>query len=168
MKRSRNPRPPPAVVLFVDDASLLLSGFARSLTSAPYQIWWADSDAKALSILETQDVDVIVSDECMPGGSGTRLLEFVRVRFDRVTMILLTERMQKGEVARTRETLGLYRALTKPITASALGRTIEGALAMRRLLAHPRPSLRRQREHDLIRVAEVADDLLNRQRQQPH
>ncbi len=65
-------------VLFVDDEPALLDGVKINLRKEPYQIVTCTSGSAALELLAEQPVDVIVSDERMPGMSGSELLAQVR------------------------------------------------------------------------------------------
>ena len=64
-------------VLLVDDDANILHGLARVLRHQPYQLFTARSGDEAMAILRTRSIDVIVSDEQMPGISGSDLLAWV-------------------------------------------------------------------------------------------
>ncbi len=56
----------------------------------PYQLYTARSADEAIHTLETRNVDIIVTDEKMPGMSGTDLLARVAKDYPQVMRILLT------------------------------------------------------------------------------
>ncbi len=122
------------VVLFVDDERNALESYARVLRGEPYSIVLASSGEKALEILEQRNVDLLISDQEMPGMKGTRLLAAVRDSYPGVTRILLTgtgsldvalAAINEGEV---------FRFLTKPVDARHLAATIRKALALHNVL----------------------------------
>jgi len=77
------------VVLFVVDEPAVTAALKRVLRRQPWRVLEASSGEEALAILASEDVAVIVSDEQMPGMSGSELLARVRrVRPDTVRMIL--------------------------------------------------------------------------------
>lgn len=80
----------------------------------------ADGDS-ALQALETQDPDVLVLDLGLPGIDGFEVLRRVRDRPAprEIPALVLTGRMQTGDVARARE-LGANDYLTKPFQAEQL------------------------------------------------
>ena len=78
-----------ARVLFVDDEPRVLTTM-RILFRSHYEVFLAESGAKALELLKTQPVDVIVSDQRMPGMTGIELLRAARELNPNAMRILLT------------------------------------------------------------------------------
>jgi CheY-like chemotaxis protein len=79
-----------ATVLFVDDEPNVTDGLKRALRREPYEFLTATSGAAALKILEGQYVDVVVSDEQMPGMSGSVFLSTVRKQFPHTIRMILS------------------------------------------------------------------------------
>ena len=67
-----------ATVLFVDDEPKVTEALKRALRREPYEFLTATSGTAALKILEDQYVDVVISDEQMPGMAGSVFLSMVR------------------------------------------------------------------------------------------
>jgi DNA-binding NtrC family response regulator len=67
-------------VLLVDDDLALLEALRRALRREPYAIRVAYRAEAAFHVLAHHPVDVVVSDEKMPGLSGTEFLSKVRSR----------------------------------------------------------------------------------------
>jgi CheY-like chemotaxis protein len=65
-------------LLLVDDEPNLTSALVRSLDRTQFQIFTADSAQQGLMILAGNDIDVVVSDERMPGMTGSQFLSEVR------------------------------------------------------------------------------------------
>jgi len=79
-----------SVVLFVDDEPSFTDSLKRILRKEPYEILSAGSADEALMILDGQVVDVVVSDEKMPGMSGSEFLSIVSKRYPETIRIMLT------------------------------------------------------------------------------
>jgi response regulator RpfG family c-di-GMP phosphodiesterase len=102
-----------AKLLIVDDDSGILSALRRSLRREGWKILLADSPGKALRILEQGPVDLVLSDQKMPGMTGTDLLAEVARRSPNTTRILITgwaEAVSKREVAE----IGIKALIPKP------------------------------------------------------
>jgi two-component system probable response regulator PhcQ len=65
-------------LLLVDDEPNLTSALVRSLDRQQFEIFTADSAQQGLMILAGNDIDVVVSDERMPGMTGSQFLSEVR------------------------------------------------------------------------------------------
>ncbi|MDO8931627.1 MAG: EAL domain-containing protein, partial [Rhodocyclaceae bacterium] len=101
-------------LLVVDDEENVLHAVQRLLHGEGYRVLTAASGDEALDLLGKHDVGVILSDQRMPGMSGTELLRRVRTMHPDIVRIILsgysevttiTEAINKGEV---------YKYVTKP------------------------------------------------------
>lgn len=101
------------VVLLVDDEVNILSALRRTLRREGYEILTARSAAEALAVLQQRPVDLIVSDQKMPGMSGLDLLREVASRFSGVRRVLLTGWPEEIPDAELRP-IGLSALLPKP------------------------------------------------------
>ena len=78
-------------VLFVDDDPLVRDMIGRYLSmDERYEILVADSGNRALEILETSKVDLVLSDINMPGIKGFDLLKIVKQKYPNVKRVLIT------------------------------------------------------------------------------
>ena len=103
----------PPTVLFVDDEARILSALQRSLRREGYRILTAQTPAAALRLIDEETVDVIVSDQKMPGMSGLALLAEVVRRRPSARRLLITgwpEEIPPEQV----EALGIRAVLSKP------------------------------------------------------
>ncbi|AQV01069.1 MULTISPECIES: response regulator [Desulfococcus] len=65
-------------VLFVDDDENVLNGYKHALFRSPWKIHTASSARKALEILSTESISLIVTDIKMPEMHGFELIEEIR------------------------------------------------------------------------------------------
>ncbi|MBP7204536.1 MAG: EAL domain-containing protein [Propionivibrio sp.] len=98
-----------STILLVDDEASILSSLRRVLRGENYRILTANSGAEALKLLALHPVGVVLSDQRMPGMSGSELLAQVRAMYPKtVRMVLsgytgldsLTEAINRGEISR--------------------------------------------------------------------
>jgi response regulator RpfG family c-di-GMP phosphodiesterase len=114
------------VVLLVDDEPRILSALKRTLRREPYELLSAESCAEALRLIESQPVDVVLSDHKMPGMTGLQLLERVAVRRPEATRLLITgwtESIPEAEI----RAVGVRAVISKPWEDSALKETLRQA-----------------------------------------
>ena len=79
------------VVLAVDDDAFVRKALHRWLLSRGYTVFVAASGAEALELLEQHPaIQLLISDNDMPGMTGLELLKEVRRRFPKVFRIMLT------------------------------------------------------------------------------
>jgi DNA-binding NtrC family response regulator len=101
-------------ILLVDDSPQILKALERCLKNKGYEIFAAESGRVALEILETEKIDLIITDENMPGLSGTDLLSVVKRVHPGIIRIMLTG-LTDVEIVKNAVNRGeLYRFFTKP------------------------------------------------------
>jgi DNA-binding NtrC family response regulator len=101
-------------LLLVDDEPYVLESLRRLLADEPYDIHTACGAEEGLALCTEHPMGVVVSDERMPGMSGTEFLSIVRERFPGVVRILLTGHASVESAMRAVNDGGIYRFLTKP------------------------------------------------------
>lgn len=101
------------VVLLVDDEAHILSALRRALRREGYELLAATSAAEALELLEERRVDLVLSDQKMPGTSGLELLRRVSERYPDVARLLITGWPEEVP-ATERAALGIRALLPKP------------------------------------------------------
>ena len=78
-------------VLAVDDDRLVLMGTVGMLEDLGHAAIEATSGEAALAVLHSgEDVDVLVTDQAMPGMTGTELIRAARARWPKLPVILAT------------------------------------------------------------------------------
>jgi len=101
-------------ILIVDDEPNVIAALTRSLADEGYEIHGAAGAAEALRVLERTPVQVMITDEQMPGMSGTELLALVRQRYPQIIRIMLTGRASIEDAMRAVNQGEIYRFFTKP------------------------------------------------------
>ncbi len=114
-------------VLLVDDDEAALA-LAAALEGSPYEVLTARSAEEALGVLEREDVQVVVSDEWMPGMRGVELLAHIAREYPYIVRILLTGDPQLDAAVRAINEGEIFRFLTKPCPPGTLDAVIREAL----------------------------------------
>ena len=105
---------PQRTLLLVDDEVNIISAVKRLLRSDGYRILTANSGQEALQVLEQNDVDVIVSDQRMPGMTGTELLHVVKNLYPDTMRMVLSGYTELQSVTDAVNEGAIYKFLTKP------------------------------------------------------
>ncbi|WP_374471171.1 response regulator transcription factor [Phenylobacterium sp.] len=114
-------------VLIVDDSKLarIVVGKAVAALQPDWTRLEAGNADEALSLLETQSVDVVILDFNMPGRNGLELAEELRARHPAMPIALATANVQDEVIARARAAGATF--VPKPITEEGLRGFISGA-----------------------------------------
>jgi putative nucleotidyltransferase with HDIG domain len=115
-------------VLFVDDEVNILKAIARTFRQESVRVYTASSALEALALLEAEPIQVVVSDQRMPGVPGVKLLGQVRERFPEVVRIMLTGHSEIDAAVEAINHGQIYRLLTKPWDDQELRATVRQAL----------------------------------------
>ncbi len=118
-------------ILLVDDEPEAIEAIQRSLRREPYELLAAHSGQAALDILSAQNVDVLVSDEVMPGMSGAELMAQVRRQYPDIIRIMLTGQASVESAMNAIYDSWVFQYLHKPVAAADLASTIHNALLMK-------------------------------------
>ncbi|MET7013708.1 response regulator c-di-GMP phosphodiesterase, NosR family [Uliginosibacterium flavum] len=118
------------VILLVDDEPNVLSSLRRLLRPAGYTVLTANSGAEALTLLEAEAVDLIVSDMRMPGMTGAELLAQARERWPATLRLLLTGYAEVSSAISAINEGGIYRYISKPWDDEELLKTLHQALEL--------------------------------------
>lgn len=122
-------------VLFVDDDPLILAGLKRTLRHVDWEMEFVNSGHEALSTLEQQPFDAVVTDMRMPEMDGAELLTLVKERHPRMTRVILSGQSPQEAVLRV---LGpAHQFLSKPCIPQNLIDAVVESLALRERLANP-------------------------------
>ena len=116
-KRMSVPVPPSAdqrTLLLVDDEPGIRAALTRMLRGDGYQILTASNGAEGLEILAVNPVQVIISDQRMPGMSGTEFLNIVKELYPDTVRIILSGYTDIEVVTESVNRGAVFKFLTKP------------------------------------------------------
>lgn len=151
-----------ATILLVDDEPQVTEALKRALRREPYTFLTAISADEAQGLLERQHVDVVISDEQMPGVSGSQFLSSVRKQFPHTIRMILSGQASLEAAVRAINEGEVYRFFLKPCNATDLMFTVQQALAHKRLEEQSRKLLREYQRQaaTLARVEHSSPGLL--------
>ncbi|HJU40186.1 MAG TPA: EAL domain-containing protein [Tahibacter sp.] len=101
-------------LLLVDDEENVLRALGRALRRDGYRIYPASSAEQGFDILATNPVQVILSDQRMPGMSGTDFLSKVKEMYPDTVRMVLSGHIDVATVTDAINRGAIYKFLTKP------------------------------------------------------
>ncbi|MCG8588064.1 MAG: EAL domain-containing protein, partial [Proteobacteria bacterium] len=110
-----------------------------ALRRQPYEILTANSGSAALGLLRKRPVDLVVSDERMPGMSGSELLTHVAREFPDTIRIILSGQASLESAIRAINDARIFRFLTKPCSPEDLTECLQAALAAKKRHTETQP-----------------------------
>jgi len=119
-------------VLLVDDEVLSLQTMERILDEQ-FDVRTATGAAEAEAVLAEDWVQVVVSDQRMPGTTGVELLAAVRERWPDVVRIIISGYTDAEDIIEAINRAGIYQYITKPWHPDNLLLTIGNACRLYRL-----------------------------------
>ncbi|MFI4941212.1 MAG: HD domain-containing phosphohydrolase [Burkholderiales bacterium] len=105
---------PAARILCVDDEQNILSSLRRLFRAHGYQVLLAEGGAAGLKVLETEPVDLVISDMRMPEMDGAHFLEQVRNRWPDTVRLMLTGQSDIQSILEAINRGEIHRYITKP------------------------------------------------------
>ncbi|HET9552179.1 MAG TPA: response regulator [Anaeromyxobacteraceae bacterium] len=116
-------------ILFVDDEPEVLSLLRKTFTEADgYVTLTASGGEEAVAILEARPIDLLVTDQRMPGITGIELAARARALRPDLTVILLTAYTDPRDLLDAINKGGVYRYLVKPWDTADLRLAVSQAL----------------------------------------
>jgi len=107
-------------VLFVDDDSYILESLRDVLHREPYTVLTATSGIAALDVLAANRVDIVISDERMPGMQGSELLAEIYRLYPHTVRIVLTGQASVKAMINAINEGQIFKFLTKPYAPTDL------------------------------------------------
>ena len=114
-------------ILIVDDEPNLLTLMDRTLTEEGYQVTKAGKSGEALTSMENETFDVVITDLAMPDIDRIELMQRVRKIYPELPIIIMTG---VGTIERAVEAMkkGAYDFITKPFELEKIRSSIKRAL----------------------------------------
>ena len=125
-------------ILIAEDDVLLADGLTRALLQSGYIVDWTNNGTQADSWLADQSYDLAILDLGLPGLEGCEILQRLRNRKQRLSVLILSARDALDERVRLLD-LGADDYLVKPVTLSELEARIRALI--RRGRSAPEPIL---------------------------
>ena len=102
-----------ATVLIVDDETRVLDSL-EALLAMDYRVLRADRPEAALDLLGREEVALVISDQRMPGMSGTELLSRCREVAPETVRVLLTAFTDADALMQSINAANIYHFILKP------------------------------------------------------
>ena len=118
------------VIMFIDDEQRVLKSM-RAMFRRDYEVLLANSGAEALQLLDTHNVDVVVSDQRMPEMTGVEVLAEIKHRSPQTVRILLTGYADLAAVEASINEAEVFKYLMKPCPAEEVRGAVQAGLGMR-------------------------------------
>jgi putative two-component system response regulator len=143
-------------ILLVDDDALTLDATAGLLEHAGYRVSAFNNANDAISFMDENQVEAVLTDIKMPGVSGIELLDRIHSRDPELPVILMTAYAEL-ETAVEAIQKGTFGFLLKPYKAIQLYHSIKKAVDYRRLICMEKNYQKELEETVKIRTEEVKD-----------
>jgi DNA-binding NtrC family response regulator len=138
------------IVLFVDDEPNVLELFKRQLRQEEFKVLTACSAVEALDTLSTQKVDIVISDQNMPGMAGCDFLAKVREKHPQVVRFMLTGTATFEVAVRAVNTGAISHFMTKPVNVQEMVPVIKRAMNERDLVSRAWQLLKKTKEQEQV------------------
>jgi len=122
----------PYTILYVDDEESNLRIFKNTFRKE-YKILTASSGAEGLQILENENIDLILTDQRMPGMSGIDFLRMAMNKYPELNRILVTAYTDYDILKDAVNDLKIFQYVEKPWKEDDIKSTIDSALEIHRL-----------------------------------
>jgi len=126
-----------ANILIVDDEKNIREGLRISLSKYGHNIYLAEDGIIALNILESNDIDLVITDLKMPNMDGESLMKEIMNNYFNIPVIILTGH---GTIEKAVKLMhdGAYDFLTKPLNLEKLSLIVNRAISRRQLIIENR------------------------------
>ena len=114
-------------ILIVDDAPDTLELLNRNLSAYGYRVFQAKNVADAISLLESTEIDLVITDYKMPGVDGIDLIRYVSENFKEIEVLMVTGYPSIKLAVEAIKT-GADNYLAKPFTKEELFAAVNNAL----------------------------------------
>lgn len=116
-------------LLIVDDDPGVINSLRRVFMDEDFSVLLFENAAQAFEILEKQTVQVVISDQKMPGMSGTDFLSIVKDKYPQIIRIMLTGRAELEDAVKAVNEGEIFRFFQKPCDTDELLFSVRQAFA---------------------------------------
>ncbi len=117
-------------LLIVDDEPDMLD-FLERVFRSEYEVVRANGAEEALQVLAAQRIDVLVTDQKMPGVSGVELLERIADSQPQLVKVLLSGFTDVPQIQRAVDRCGIHAYVVKPVDSERLHEALAEAIAVK-------------------------------------
>ncbi|MGS2716783.1 response regulator [Eionea flava] len=142
-------------ILLVDDERSIRSSLHRIFRKNGFDVFEADGGAAALELLNNETVDVVVSDQRMPGMNGTEFLTQVKQQYPQIGRIMLSGQSDFDDLCDAINEANIYRFLPKPWSEEQLVEIVKEVVAQKESVSEIITS-------DAINIATVSTSKIKR------
>jgi response regulator RpfG family c-di-GMP phosphodiesterase len=151
-------------ILCVDDEINILNALKRLLRREAYTLLTASSGKEGLELLAVNDVHLVLSDQRMPGMSGTEFLAEIKEKYPEIIRIILTGYTEVDTITESINRGHIYKFFLKPWNDENLKLEIRMALEQYDLIKANEGLTRMVMEQNLI-LKRMNDELEDKVRQ---
>ena len=141
-------------ILIVDDDKGILNSLRRLFVDEIYVLYTAQSGEEGLEILVREKIDLIISDQKMPGMNGLEFLEKTIEKYPDMIRIILTGHAELNDAIRAVNSGCVYKFIQKPWNNDDLKITVRRALEQYDLIMK-----NRDLTMELKKMDKILDDL---------
>jgi CheY-like chemotaxis protein len=107
-------------ILLVDDSESIRAQLAKVLSGGGYAVLTAADGKLAIGLLQTQQVDLVVTDIFMPEADGLEVLIALQKMPERPPVIAMSSKTGSMDMLRSAKILGAKKILRKPFPPDEL------------------------------------------------
>ena len=124
-----------ANLLFVDDENNVIQTLKRSMRNTDYRVYYVNSGAEALALMEEHVIDVVISDMKMPEMTGEELLREISIRYPETIRIVLSAFSEDDLVMKAINEGHIWGFIHKPWNGADLIQAIDQAVFTQQVVA---------------------------------
>lgn len=121
-----------AKILIVDDDPLIVQSLEMVLERY-FEVYKVSDPLLVFDILKNEDIDVLISDEMMPGMRGSELSEKVNREYPKICKIILSGNSDKKDIVRAINDGHVFSFLFKPVDINQLLQAVKRGLDHKRM-----------------------------------
>ena len=125
-------------ILIVDDEENILKSLKRLFVVEDYNVFTATDAEEGLNVLHNERIDLVVSDQKMPGLTGLEFFEKTLEDFPDLIRIILTGHGELKDALRAINEGCIYKFILKPWNNEDLKITVKRALEQKELILENR------------------------------
>jgi putative nucleotidyltransferase with HDIG domain len=144
------------IILIVDDEPHIIKALKRLLADNDYEVLSANDAEEGLALVRSNNVNVVLSDYCMPGRNGIDFLSQVKLVSPKTERVLMTAYATIETAIQAINSGEVFRFVVKPWHNASLLNSIEDCLMHQRLLTTLKLGEERM-FHTMARMVELKD-----------